>query len=98
MTKGMLIANKKAYVEDQLGDVLSVLPDFGSIKYAYDRITEQEYIRIADDIGSVVFVNVTASSAGELLKDVCRIVAGDNPPFGIILDTDTKRKIAPLFR
>lgn len=98
MTKGMIIANKKAYVEDLVGEVLSVLPGFESIKFAHDNITDSEYVRISDEIGDVIYMNVTASEESEILRDICKVVAAGDLPFNIIHDVATKRKIAPLFR
>lgn len=96
-TRGTMLLDKRDFVH-RLNDVFAVMDDFGSIDYTFSYITDQEYLRICDTIGSVVFLNVTAFSEAEILRDVCKIVAAGDLPFSMIHDTATKRKIAPLFR
>lgn len=96
-TRGMMLNNKRDYVA-MLGELLSVMDDFGSIEYANSYVTEQEYIKMSDTIGNVCFMNVTAFSESEILRDVCKVIAAGDLPFSIITDTATKKKIAHLFR
>lgn len=96
-TRGMMLNNKREYVA-MLGELLSVMPDFDSIKYANSYVTDQEYIKMGDTIGNVCFMNVTAFSEAEILRDVCKVIAAGDLPFSIITDTATKKKIAHLFK
>lgn len=96
-TRGNMLSDKRDFV-DRLADILSVMDNFESCKYACSYITDQEYVKLSDDIGGVCYLNVTAFSEAEILRDICKLVANENPPFSIIHDTDTKRKIAHLFR
>ena len=96
-TRGMMLNNTRDYVS-MIGELLSVLDDFDSIEYANSYVTEQEYVKLSDTIGNVCFMNVTAFSESEILRDVCKVVAAGDLPFSIITDTATKKKIAHLFR
>lgn len=95
-TRGMTLRDKRDFVE-KLNDVFDVMDDFYEIKYACSYVTEQEYLKVSDVIGNVVFMNVTAFSKSEILRDVCKVVASGDLPFSIIHDTATKKKIAHLF-
>ena len=44
-------ADKKAYVEQTLGAMLKPMYSFGSIKYARDAITNEEYVKIRGQTG-----------------------------------------------
>lgn len=95
-TRGTMLLDKRNFVE-KLNEVFDVMDDFCEIRYAYNYVTEQEYLKVSDTIGNVVFMNVTAFSESEILRDVCKIVASGDLPFSIIHDTATKKKIAHLF-
>lgn len=95
-TRGMMLLDKRNFVE-KLNDVFGVMDDFCEIRYACSYVTDQEYLKVSDTIGNVVFMNVTAFSESEILRDVCKIVASGDLPFSIIHDTATKKKIAHLF-
>ena len=95
--------DRKQYVEVVLDATLSPMQDFDNIRYSKDAVTDKEYIRLADQIGGCVFLDVTAEPLGEVLKDVSRIVLNDELegaqfPKNIVSDIETKRKVAPLFR
>ena len=93
----MMYAGKKAYVEDILGKALKPLEDFGKIEYARDAITNEEYIRLTETIGSVYFLNVTGASEDLILKAVCRLVLEDHPA-ELIRTRERQRDACRLFR
>ena len=100
--RGAYFNERKNYV-DGLTLALAALRDFGSIEYARTYTTEEEYIRITDTIGGCAFLDVTALSRAEILKDVARVMLideleGEHFPKSIITDKDKMRQIAPLFR
>jgi len=102
-TKGAYYSARKEYVES-MAPVLSALRDFGTLEYARTYTTEEEFVKIADTIGGCVFLDVTAVSEDEILKDIARIVLIDeiNPhkltPKLVITDVEKKRAVSPLFR
>lgn len=96
-TRGMMLHEKRDFVH-KLNDIFNVMDGFNSIDYTCSYITDQEYLKVSDTIGNVVFMNVTAYSESEILRDVCKIVASGDLPFSIIHDTATKKKIAHLFK
>lgn len=96
-----LYEDKRRYV-DGLNTHLAPMQDFDYIKYARSAITAEEYIKIADKIGGYVFIDVTASTTEDILKDVSRVVLngeldGKHMPKGVITDKAKLRAIAPLF-
>jgi hypothetical protein len=96
-TRGMMLHSKRDFVH-KLNDIFAVMDEFNAIEYSCSYITDQEYLKISDSIGNVVFMNVTAFSEEEILRDICKVVASGDLPFSIIHDTATKKKIAHLFR
>lgn len=96
MSNGKLFDEKRKYVES-LNDVLKVFEDFDYIKYARSYITEQEYVKVVDKVGGCAFLDVTAMSTANVLKEIAVMVLG-NVPKSCIASTDMKRKIAPLFK
>ena len=101
--RGANFARRKDYVE-QLALALQPLQDFDQILYARTYATEEEFVRISDILGNVCFLDVTALSLAQVLKDVakCVLIADINDrkiiPESLITDTNKKREIAPLFK
>ena len=100
--RGSYYETRKSYVEG-LMIALAPMQDFNSIDYARSYSTDEEFTRITDTIGGCVFLDITALSRAEILKEVARIILcdelmGQYSPKHIIHDTDKKRKIAPLFK
>lgn len=69
-----MYADKKTYVEKVLGAMLKPMGDFGSIKYARDAITNEEYIKVTEANGFPWFVCVTGNSLEAIGKEVARMV------------------------
>lgn len=102
MNTGQIVANRRNFIEHDIGKILAVKKDFDKIKYAHSGSTDAEYIRISDIIGSSVTLDVTALSLEDIFEEVCRVVliTEDHPipPRHLIDDRDKLRKIAPLFK
>ena len=95
-----LYYQKTVYVES-LKQALSAMEDFDDIAYARSSVTEEEYLRITDKIGGVVYIDVTAESNEDILKDVAKIVLNAETnilPKGVITDKPKLREISELFR
>lgn len=102
MNKGQVFTDKRDYI-DSLRSALEPMQDFDDIKYARSYVTEEEFVRISDQLGNAAFLNVTGMSKAELLKEVSRVVLldelqGQFAPKSVITGIDAKRKVAPLFR
>ena len=101
--RGANFARRRDYVEG-LALALQPLQDFDQILYARTYATEEEFVRISDIIGNVCYLDVTALSLAQVLKDVvkCVLIADINDrriiPASLITDINKKREIAPLFR
>lgn len=78
-----MYADKKAYVEDTLGSMLKPMYDFGSIKYARDAVSGEEYVKITEANGYPWFICVTGNSESAIGKEICRMV-GEKEPFGLV--------------
>ena len=74
-----MYAKKKAYVEDTLGAMLKPFDNFGSIKYARDVVSGEEYIKVTEANGFPWFICVTGNSESAIGKEVCRMVNEDEP-------------------
>ena len=96
MNNGQVFDERREYVES-FNNTLSTLEDFDYIKYARSYVTEQEYIKIADNFGGCVFLDITAMKLSNILKEIAVVVLGKVPK-SCITQTETKRKIAPLFK
>ena len=96
MSRGQVFEEKRKYVES-LNDTLKVVEDFDYIKYGRSCITEQEYIKIADKLGSCAYLDVTAMSNECILKEVAVMLLGKVPK-SYISSIELKREIVPLFR
>lgn len=100
-TRGAYFTDRQHYIEG-LQVALAPLRDFDAIRYGRFYSTEEEFIKISDTIGSSAFLNITALSKAEILKDVAKMVLqGDVKgivPSSLITDKDEMRRVAPLFR
>ena len=96
-TREIMYENKRQYVVSTLKETLSVMPDFGGIQYVHESQTDQEFIKIYDIIGGVIFLNVTGMSLEAILSDIAYIILHKRPS-SIVMDTEEKRKIANLIR
>ena len=90
---------RKEYVETVLDAALAPLQDFEAIRYAKDADTEREVIKLSDEIGGCVFLDVTAEPLEGILKDISSIVLkGEKAVPNIICDREEMRRVAPLFK
>ena len=94
---------RRLYVEGHLFSCLKVFPVFEAVKYAKDINTKQEYIRITDSVGGKCYLEITGKSEADIFIAVATIVLMSigtvkNPPEELIVDIETKKEIAPLFR
>ena len=78
-----MYADKKKYVEETLAAMLTPIHDFGSIRYARDFRTGEEFVKITEANGYPWFINVTGNSESAIGKEVCRMV-GENDPVGLV--------------
>lgn len=74
-----MYADKKKYVEETLSEMLTPFDNFGSIKYARDPQTDEEYVKIIEANGYPWFICVTGNSHSAIGKEVCRMVVGETP-------------------
>lgn len=88
---------KKEYVEKNLAAALKPVRDFDSIEYARDPITNEEFVKLTETIGSAWFVNVTGYTKSEILKAICYMVL-EKQPAGLIKTRDRMRDASALFR
>ena len=95
-TMDRMYADKKAYVENDLARMLRPFEDFGSIQYARDAITNQEYVKLTETLGDIYFVNVTGSSKAAIGREVCRMALQAYPK-GLIRTKAQKREVNRLF-
>lgn len=94
---------RRLYVEGHLFSCLKVFPVFEAVKYAKDINTKQEYIRITDSVGGKCYLEITGKAEADIFIAVATIVLMSvgtvkNPPEELIVDIETKKAIAPLFR
>ena len=98
----MVFANneKRDYCQ-VLDAALAPMLDFDRLDYCLNGVTQQEYMRIRDKLGSVAYFDITGMTCSEILKDVCKVVLLDQArltPDSLITDIRKKRKIADMFR
>lgn len=96
-----MVTNQNRNYTEVLNATLQPLLDFDCCEYAVNSVTQQEYIRIADTIGSVAYFDVTGMTRAEILKDVCKVVLLDQArlvPASLITDKEKKRAAAKQFR
>ncbi len=89
-------ADKKAYVEQTLGAMLKPMCSFGSIKYARDAITNEEYVKITEANGYPWFICVTGDTEGIIGTEVCRML-GESHPMGLVRDKRKQIEVNKLF-
>lgn len=102
MSKGQNFSEKKDYI-GTLRTALKPFQDFEDIRYARSYVTEEEFVKISDQLGNAAFLDVTGMTKAELLKEVARVILldeiqGQFAPKSVVTDIERKRKIAPLFR
>ena len=91
-----MYAKKKEYVEDTLGAMLKPIVSFGSIKYARDITTGEEYVKITEANGYPWFICVTGNSESAIGKEVCRMV-GNSIPVGLVKSKAAQIQINKMF-
>ncbi len=106
MTRQEAINARKWYVEKILGTAMRPLKGFDGMRYAHDRNTDAEYIRLTDVRGSSATLDITAMPLEDVLVNVSKILVLEaidkhgrmEGPGGVITDRDALMKIAPLFK
>lgn len=96
MSKKDMFDSKKKFVES-LNAVLSVKRDFEAIEYAHSSITEEEYMRIKDNLGRVFYTNITGCTEELILNEIALAIL-EKPMNGRITSIERIREVAPLFR
>lgn len=91
-----MYADKKAYVEKVLWAALEPMSDFGSIQYARDTVTGEEYVKVVEADGYPWYVNVTGNNESAIGKEVCRMVCHQTPT-GIIKVREKQIAINKMF-
>jgi len=93
--------NEKRDYAQVLDAALAPMMDFDSLDYCINNVTQEEFLRLSDRIGSVCYFDVTGMTCGEILKDICKVVLLDQArlaPGSVITDIRKKRKVADMFR
>jgi hypothetical protein len=93
--------NEKRDYAQVLDAALAPMMDFDSLEYCINNVTQEEFLRLSDRIGSVCYFDVTGMTCGEILKDICKVVLLDQArlaPGSVITDIRKKRKVAEMFR
>ena len=93
--------NEKRDYCQVLDAALAPMMDFDSLDYCINNVTQEEFLRLSDRIGSVCYFDVTGMTCGEILKDICKVVLLDQArlaPGSVITDIRKKRKDAEMFR
>ena len=102
MNIGQNYAQKRAYVEVLLAQVMRVKKGFDYIRYARESQTEGEYIRIGDLAGRAVTLDVTAFSLNDIMVAVCDYIVngpcGDKVINCIVHDEDRLIETSRLFK
>lgn len=91
-----MYADKKRYVEETLKAMLTPMYDFGSIQYARDAVTNEEFVKFVEADGYPRYINVTGNSESAIGKEVCRMVCHQTPT-GIIKVRERQIEINKLF-
>lgn len=94
---------RRMYVEGYLFSCLKVFPVFEAVKYAKDIQSKKEYVRITDSVGGKCYLDITGKPESDIFIAVATIVlmsvgAVKRPPEELIVDIETKKAIAPLFK
>lgn len=93
--------NEKRDYAQVLDAALAPMMDFDSLDYCINNVTQEEFLRLSDRIGSVCYFDITGMTCGEILKDICKVVLLDQArlaPGSVITDIRKKRKVADMFR
>ena len=93
--------NEKRDYCQVLDAALAPMMDFDSLDYCINGVTQEEYLKLSDRLGSVCYFDVTGMTCGEILKDICKVVLLDQArlaPDSVITDIRKKRKVADMFR
>lgn len=102
MNRGQVYASRKNFIEKGVGELMAAKKDFESIQYARSTVTDQEYVRVRDIFGKSVTIEITGEDLESILSDMSRVILmGEekvSAPKGTIIDQDSLRKIAPLFK
>lgn len=91
-----MYAKKKEYVEKVLWAALEPMSDFGSIQYARDTVTGEEYVKVVEADGYPWYINVTGNNESAIGKEVCRMVCHQTPT-GIIKVREKQIAINKMF-
>ena len=100
MNIGQVYSSRKNFIENGVGYLMAAKKDFESIKYARSAVTDREYVRIRDIFGKAVTIEITGDDLEKVLSDMCRVILMNEEkiaPPDCVTDTDTLRKISPLF-
>ena len=93
--------NEKKNYAQVLDAALAPMMDFDSLDYCINGVTQEEFLKLSDRLGSVCYFDVTGMTCGEILKDICKVVLLDQArlaPDSLITDIRKKRKVADMFR
>ena len=91
-----MYAEKKKYVEVTLADMLTPLDDFGSIQYARDIRSGEEYVKVTEANGYPWFICVTGNSESAIGEEVCTMV-GHGVPTGLVRSKARQIEINKMF-
>lgn len=91
-----MYAKKKEYVEKTLAGMLEPINEFGSIKYARNFITGEEFVKVTEANGMPWFINVTGNSLSSIGSEVCRMV-GNRQPVGLVKNKRAQIVINKMF-
>lgn len=74
---------KEKYVEETLAAMLGPMSNFGTINYAKDPVTDEEFVKFVRADGYPFYINMTGNSLSAIGAEICGLVAGKTPA-GII--------------
>lgn len=93
-----MYAEKRAYVEEILAAMLKPIDRFGSIQYARDTVTGEEYVKVVEADGYPWYINVTGNSLQAIGQEVCGMVGtGHFTPHGIIKVREKQIEVNKMF-
>lgn len=99
--RGEYYTDRRKFIEGTCTMFMQPIRDFGAIKYGHFYSTDEEFVKISDTIGSACFLNITALTKAEIVKEICKVILVDQSktmPGTLISDINKLRAIAPLFR
>lgn len=100
-TRGAYYTDRRRFVEGACTMFMQPIRDFDAVKYGHFYSTDEEFIKISDTLGNACFLDVTALTKAEIVKELCKVVLLDQSrvvPDTVISDINRLRTIAPLFR